>query len=56
MFNLVNDCRKKNIEDELLTTEKAQVGEKFKLLLTLRIEILLDLGITSHRKQAEINI
>lgn len=47
---------KKNIEDELPITERAQVGEKFKLLLTLRIEILLDLGIALHRKQAEINI
>lgn len=56
MFILVNDFRKKNIEDELLTTERAQVGEKFKLLLTLRIEIPLNLSIMSHRKQAEINI
>ena len=28
MFNLVNDFRKKNIEDELLTTEKAQDAPK----------------------------
>ena len=39
---------KKSIEDELLTTERAQVGEKFKLLLTLRIEIPLKYSITQE--------
>lgn len=39
---------KKSIEDELLTTERAQVGENFKLLLTLRIEIPLKYSITQE--------
>ena len=39
---------KKSIEDEVLTTERAQVGEKFKLLLTLRIEIPLKYSITQE--------
>ena len=56
----MNDFGKKNIEYELLTIQKAQVGKKSKFLLTLTVEILLDLGISSavmkHTNQAELNI
>lgn len=56
MFILVNDFRKKKYWGWTTDNRESTSRRKVQIVIDLKIEILLDLGIASHRKQAEINI